>query len=183
MSPRVGEELTQNLEKKFGIDVLHNGTVHDYDRDAAYGVALPTVQKILKGNPSIKVVLDIHRDGIDAKKTEAAVGKKINGRNAAQIMFVVGTSEMLPHATWKENLKFAVKLQQKLNEKYPGLARPIWLSNKRYNQHVTNGALIIEVGADGNLLSECLESTKYLAEALNDVLKGEKSSGDFLSGL
>lgn len=168
---RVGEELSRNL-KKYGIDVLHNGTTHDDDRDGAYGVAIKTVQKYIKSYPSIKVFLDIHRDGVDSVK-KLRLTKKINGRNAAQIMFVVGTNGMLPHPQWKENLKFALKLQQKLNEKYPGLARPVWISSKRYNQHVSNEALIIEIGGDGNLLSECLESSKYLAEVLNEVMKGE----------
>lgn len=166
---RVGEELSRNL-KKYGIDVLHNGTVHDAVRDAAYGPALKTVQKYTKSYPSIKVFLDIHRDAADSPNKLRLV-KSIKGKNAAQIMFVVGTSGKLPHPDWNENLKFALRLQQKLNEKYPGLARPIWISNNRYNQHISDEALIIEIGGDGNLLSECLESTKYLAEALNEVMK------------
>ena len=168
---RVGEELSRYL-KKYGIDVLHNGTVHDTVRDAAYGPALKTVQKYTKSYPSIKVFLDIHRDAADSSNKLRLV-QKIKGKNAAQIMFVVGTNGKLPHSEWKENLKFALKLQQKLNEKYPGLAGPIWISNNRYNQHVSDDALIIEIGGDGNLLSECLESTKYLAEVLNEVMKGK----------
>ena len=168
---RVGEELSRNL-KKYGIDVLHNGTVHDTVRDAAYGPALKTVQKYTKSYPSIKLFLDIHRDAADSSKKLRLV-KEIKGKNAAQIMFVVGTNGRLPHSDWKENLKFALKLQEKLNEKYPGLTRPIWISNNRYNQHVSDEALIIEIGGDGNLLSECLESTKYIAEVLNEVMKGK----------
>lgn len=168
---RVGEELSRNL-KKYGIDVLHNGTVHDTVRDAAYGPALKTVQKYVKSYPSIKVFLDIHRDAADSSNKLRLV-KNINGKNAAQIMFVVGTNGKLPHPDWEENLKFALRLQQKLNDKYPGLARPIWISNNRYNQHVSDEALIIEIGGDGNLLSECLESTKYLAEVLNEVMMGK----------
>lgn len=168
---RVGEELTKNL-KKYGIDVLHNGTVHDTVRDAAYGVAIKTLEKYKKSYPSVKVYLDIHRDAAsDTKKLRLT--KKINGKDAAQIMFVVGTNGNLPHPDWQENLKFALKLQQKLNDKYPGLARPIWISKNRYNQHVSDEAIIIEVGGDGNLISECLESTKYLAEALNEVMMGK----------
>jgi stage II sporulation protein P len=168
---RVGEELSRNL-KKYGIDVLHNGTVHDTNRNAAYGVAIKTLEKYMKSYPSIKVFLDIHRDGVDSTKKLSLV-KKINGKNAAQIMFVVGTNGTLPHPQWKENLKFALKLQQKLNDKYPGLARPVWISSNRYNQHVSNEALIIEIGGDGNLTSECLESTKYLSEVLNEVINGK----------
>jgi len=67
----------------------------------------------------------------------------------------------------------AIKLQQKLNEKYPGITRPIYISRNRYNQHLTNGSLIVEIGGDGNTINECLESTKYLAEVLNDVINNK----------
>lgn len=169
---RVGEELARYL-KKYGIETLHNGTVHDKKRDAAYGVAINTLQSYIKSYPSIKVVIDIHRDAVEASKPKLRVVKKINGKNAAQVMFVMGTNDLLPHPQWEENLKFALKVQQKLNEKYPGLARPVWIVGKRYNQHVSDQAVLIEVGGDGNLLSECLESTKYLAEALNEVMMGK----------
>lgn len=170
---RVGEELAQNLRKKFGIQVIHNGTVHDNPHPSAYGASLRTVEKIIKGNPSIRLSFDIHRDGLAKDQGKLRAVTKINGKSAAQIMFVVGTSSnALPNPHWKENLKLAIKLQEKLNKKYPGLAKPIWISSNRYNQHLPqNGnSLIIEVGGDGNLLSECLESTKYLAEAIGEFI-------------
>jgi stage II sporulation protein P len=166
---RVGEELTRYL-KKYGIETLHNGTVHDKVRNAAYGVSINTLKSYVKSYPSIKVFIDVHRDGLDADKPKLRLTKKINGKDAAQIMFVVGTDGMLPHPDWKENLKFVLRLQQKLNEKYPGLARPIWVVEKRYNQQISNQAILVEFGGDGNLLGECLESAKYLAEVLNDVM-------------
>jgi len=168
---RVGEELARNL-RKYDIETLHNGTVHDKVRDEAYGVAINTLKTYANSYPSIKVYIDIHRDAVSADKPKLRMVKKINGKNAAQIMFVVGTNDLLPHPNWEKNLKFALKVQQKLNEKYPGLARPVWIVGKRYNQHISENALLIEIGGDGNLLSECLESTKYLAEALNDVMRG-----------
>lgn len=167
---RVGEELSRNL-KKYGIDVLHNGTVHDSNFPAAYGASLKTIQKYAKSYPSIKIMFDMHRDGLGNGQKLRAV-TKVKGKNAAQIMFVVGTNgNGLPHPEWRENLKFAIQLQQVLNERYPGLAKPIWISKNRYNQQITNNSLIIEIGGDGNLLGECLESTKYLAEAVNAVIK------------
>jgi stage II sporulation protein P len=169
---RVGEELSRYLNK-YGIETLHNATVHDKVRNAAYGVAINTLKSYQKSYPSIKVYIDIHRDGLDASQPKLRTVKKINGKNAAQIMFVMGTDDMLPFPNWQENLKFALKVEQKLNEKYPGLARPVWLVKKRYNQQVSNQAVLIEVGGDGNLLSECVESMQYLAEALNDVIKGK----------
>ncbi len=166
---RVGEELARHL-KKYGIETLHNGTVHDKVRDAAYGVAIDTLQSYKKSYPSIQVYIDVHRDAVGSEKPKLRMTKEINGKNCAQIMFVVGADGTLPHPQWEQNLKFVFKLQQKLNEKYPGLAKPVWIVAKRYNQHVSNQSILIEVGGDGNLLSECLESTKYLAEVLNEVI-------------
>jgi stage II sporulation protein P len=89
-------------------------------------------------------------------------------------MFVVGTDATgLEHPNWRENLKLAITLQQKLNEKYPGITRPIYISYNRYNQHLTPGSLIVEVGGDGNTIDECLESTKYLAEVINEVINNK----------
>jgi stage II sporulation protein P len=169
---RVGDEIAEILRKKYGIEVVHNGTVHDYpDYNKSYTNCLSTVTKILKSYPSIKVVLDIHRDGLGGNGQKLRAVKNINGKNAAQVMFVVGSNATgLNHPNWKENLAFAVKLEDRLNSICPGLAKPIFISRYRYNQHVTNGAIIIEVGGDGNLLSECIESAKYIAQAINDVL-------------
>ncbi len=167
---RVGEELTRNLEK-YGIETLHNGTVHDKVHDAAYGASINTLQSYKKSYPSIQVYIDIHRDAVGSDQPKLRMTKEINGKNCAQIMFVVGADGMLPHPEWKENLKFVLKLQQKLNEKYPGLAKPVRIVAKRYNQQISNNAILIEVGGDGNLLGECIETTKYLAEVLNDVMK------------
>ncbi|MDP4180664.1 MAG: stage II sporulation protein P [Bacillota bacterium] len=170
---RVGEELSRILRSKYGIDVIHNGTIHDYPNyNGSYGKSLITATSILRSYPSINVVIDLHRDGLGVQGKKLRVVKKINGKNAAQVMFVLGTNKSgLYHPEWKENLKFALKLQERLNVISPGLAKPIDLSKNRYNQQVTNEALIIEVGGDGNLLDECLESTKYIAQAINDVLK------------
>jgi stage II sporulation protein P len=153
--------------------MLHNGTIHDYPNyKSSYANSLSTVKKYLKSYPSLRILLDIHRDGLGAGNPKLRVNTKINGKNAAQIMFVVGTNGTgLEHPNWRENLKLALKLQEKLNSKYPGLAKPIYISKNRYNQHETNGALIIEIGGDGNLLSECLESTKYLAEVIGEIAK------------
>ncbi len=171
---RVGEELAQNLRKKYNIEVIHNGTIHDQpDYNSSYAKSFKTVEQILRSYPSIKVVLDIHRDGAGDGKLRTVT--KVGDKNAAQCMFVVGTSAYgLSHPDWKENLNLAVKIQEKLNSKYPGLTKPIYISKYRYNQHLSTGALIIEVGGDGNTLDEAIESTKYLAEAINKVLEDIK---------
>ena len=172
---RVGEELAQILRKKYGIDVIHNGTIHDYpDYNSSYRNSLNTITKILKSYPSIKITLDIHRDALGNGEGKLRTVTSINGKDSARIMFVVGTDQNgLKNPNWRENLKLALKLQEILNEKYPELAKPIDLSKNRYNEHVTNGSLIIEIGGDGNLLGESLESTKYIAEALNEIIRGK----------
>ena len=97
--------------------------------------------------------------------------EKMDNKNIAKIMFVVGTNATgLKHDEWKENLKFALKLQQKLIGYNPNMVKPILVSKNRYNQHLTNSSLIIEIGGDGNLITESIESTKYIAKALNEVI-------------
>jgi len=168
---RVGEELAQHLRKKYGIEVIHNGTVHDYPSyNGSYNRSLGTVDKILKSYPSINMVLDIHRDGLGNDKKFRTVAQ-IDGKDCAKIMFVLGTdSQRLPHPQWTENLKLALKLQRELESKHPGLTRHIYISTNRYNQHLSTGALIVEVGGDGNTLDEAIKSTEYLAQAINAVL-------------
>ncbi|NSW91306.1 MAG: stage II sporulation protein P [Firmicutes bacterium] len=170
---RVGHELAELLRKKYGYDVLHNGTVHDYpDYEKAYSNAYETLNNYLKSHPSIKLVFDIHRDGLSKDQSKLRLTTKIDGKDVAKIMFVVGTDARRPeHPNWKENLKLALKLQENLNKQHPGLARHIYISNNVYNQNLTTGSLIIEIGGDGNLLSECLESVKYLAKAIYEVIK------------
>ena len=89
-------------------------------------------------------------------------------------MFVVGTNATgLSHDNWRENLKFAIKLQEKLISYNPNIVKPIYVSKNRYNQNLTNFSLIIEVGGDGNVITESIESTKYIARALNDLIEQE----------
>jgi stage II sporulation protein P len=169
---RVGEELAQTLRNKYNIEVIHNDTVHDYPSyNSSYSNSSKTVTSILKSYPSIKVVLDIHRDALGADDSKMRIVEEIEGKKAAKIMFVVGSnSKRLPHPNWMENLKLAARLQQNLNEQYPGLARHIYISGNRYNHHLSTGALIIEIGGDGNTIDESLLSTQYIAKAINEVL-------------
>lgn len=173
---RVGEALAQELRKKYGIEVIHNGTIHDYpDYNSSYSNSLSTVNKILKSYPSIKVVIDLHRDGMSSGNKKLRTVTNINGKSAAKVMLVMGTDSRknLTHPKWKENLKFALKIQDKLIKTHPGLVKPIFLSVNRYNQHVSNQAMIIEVGGDGNTIGEALESTKYLARAISEVIQSK----------
>jgi len=168
---RVGDALTSNL-KKYDIDVLHNTTVHDKDYNSSYVNSLKTLTSYVDKYSSLKLTIDLHRDAIGDGKLR--VVKKINGKDVAQIMFVIGTDSKLSNPKWRENLKLAIKVQARLNEICPGLAKPIYISKNRYNQHLVNGSVIVEIGGDGNVIDECVRSTNYLAQAINDVLYKNK---------
>ena len=167
---RVGKELEKELEKlKF--NVIRSEEKHDYPAySGSYTRSLETVQKLLKSKKNADIVFDIHRDAIGSNSNYAPT-VEINGEKVAQLMFVIGTNEGGgKHPNWKNNLKFAIKVQEKANEMYPGLFRNINLRSSTFNQKVTNAASIIEVGATGNTLEEACASMKYLAKILNEVL-------------
>lgn len=168
---RVGDALTSNL-KKYNINVLHNTTIHDADYNSSYTKSLKTLTSNIEKYSSLKMTIDLHRDAASGEKLR--VVKKVNGKDVAQIMFVIGTDSTLPNPQWKENLKLAIKVQARLNEICPGLAKPIYISKSRYNQHLTNGSVLIEIGGDGNVIDECVRSTSYLAQAINDVIYKNK---------
>lgn len=167
---RVGTELRGLLEHR-GYNVIHNTILHDYPAySGSYGRSLDTVSNILKDN-SAQMLIDLHRDAV-GNGSEYGPTVKINDEVVAQLMIVIGTDAGgLEHPNWRENLKFAIKLQAKANEMYPGLFRPINLSTARYNQNLSKGAMIIEVGATGNTMEQSLGSMKYLASVIDEVMK------------
>ncbi|MBR2743416.1 MAG: stage II sporulation protein P [Clostridia bacterium] len=172
---RVGEEMRRVLESR-GINVYHDMTVHDYPSyNGSYTRALETINARLAEYPSIKIVLDVHRDAIiDSDNTKYRPVTEYGGVRFAQMLLCMGSSEGgLEHKDWQTNLSFAVKLQKKLCGAVPDLMRPVALKKERYNQHATPGSLIIEVGSDGNSLEEALASARLFAQATADVLKGE----------
>ncbi|MBR3133257.1 MAG: stage II sporulation protein P [Clostridia bacterium] len=166
---RVGTELTELLIGK-GYNVVHDVTYHDYpDYSGSYTRSLETIQGVVNSTPA-ELVIDLHRDALGDSSYGPKV--KIGDEYCAQLMFVMGSSEGgLYHPNWNENLKLAIKIQEKGNEMYPGLFKPIMLTKYRYNQSVARGSCIIEVGATGNTLDEALNSMKYLAEVIDEVMK------------
>ena len=167
---RVGTEL-ENYLKQYNINVIHDTSYHDYPSyTGSYTRSLQTVENIFKTNQS-DIIIDLHRDAVGSRPDYAPT-VKIGDDYAAQIMFVIGTNEGgLWHPNWQQNLKFAVKVQQKAEEMYPGLFKPIMLTKSRYNQHTGKYANIMEIGSTGNTLDQCLTSMKYLSAVLNEVLK------------
>ena len=167
---KVGEELTDYLQK-YGYNVIHDTTYHDYPAyTGSYNRSFSTVENLLKTNKS-DIIIDLHRDAIGSN-SDYAPTVKIGEDKAAQLMFVIGSNGGgLWHPNWNQNLKFAIKVQNKAQEMYPDLFKPIILRNSRYNQHLGKAANIIEVGATGNTLEQCLTSMKYLSKVFSEVLK------------
>lgn len=165
---RVGDELENEL-KKYGCTVIHDRTYHDYPAyNGSYSRSLITAENVLSQNQDTDIVIDLHRDAIADETYAPKV--KIGDEYVSQLMFVIGSDGAnSAHKNWKENLKFAIKVQQKANELYPGLFKPIIFRNSEYNQHVAKAACIIEVGATGNTLEESMGAMKYLAKILQEI--------------
>lgn len=170
----VGQEIANALQKE-GIPVVHDTTQNDNPSyNQSYKKALSVIEKNLQAYPSIEVVLDIHRDYI--KRDDGTLVKPTitlqNGTKAAQIMFVIGTDHMgLSHPKWRHNLSFAVKIQSRLNELQPGLCRSINIRTERFNQHMTKGSMIIEVGTAANTADEAKQSATLVGKAIAQILK------------
>ena len=166
---RVGAELEKYL-KHYGYNVIHDTTIYDSSYSQSYDRSLKGVAKLLEENKDTDILFDMHRDAIGDSSYAPTV--KIGDDEAAQLMFVIGSNGGgSEHDNWNENLKLAIKIQEKANELYPGLFKPIVLRDSRYNQQLAKGASIIEVGATGNTMEQCLSSMKYLSKVLSEVLK------------
>ena len=167
---RVGDSLSEQLTS-YGFNVTHDKTYHDYPAySGSYGRSMSTVQGILNNQPNSDIIIDLHRDAI--ADTSYAPSVQIGDEIASQLMFVIGTDGGgLEHPNWQQNLKFAISIQKKANELYPGLFRSILIRNSRYNQQLGKAACIIEVGATGNTLEQSMTSMKYLAKVFDEVLK------------
>jgi stage II sporulation protein P len=167
----VGDVLSKELRKEFAVEVVHNAKDHTRpEYSTSYGRSLETAVNVLKSYPSIDIVLDIHRDAL-ANVEKFASTLQVGEKSVAQVMIVVGTDTTgREHPNWKKNLAFAVLLQEKLEEECPGITRPILISRNRYNQHVSEFSLILEMGGNGNTLEEATESAKYVARALGNLI-------------
>ncbi len=168
----VGKIIANELTKR-GISVIYDDTLCDYPSyNASYKTSMEIIERHLKENPDIRFVFDIHRDAIaEPDETPIKLTADIDGETFAQVMIVCGTDSMgLHHPNWRENLTLGLKIQEKLEEKYPGLARPVNLREERFNMHKTRGSLIFEVGTHGNTLEEVQKSGVLLADAISDVI-------------
>lgn len=157
-----------------GITTLHDTTQHDYPSySESYSRAAETISDYTEKYPSIKIVIDLHRDAIAANDTDKVkLTTEIDGKSAAQIMLVMGSQSgnVTNFPNWRENLKLATKLQQTVEIMYPSLARSIHFMSKNYNESLTTGSMLIEIGTDGNTLDEAKYSAELLSNALISLL-------------
>ncbi|WP_295070249.1 stage II sporulation protein P [Ruminococcus sp.] len=167
----VGDAIQAELEAQ-GIGVIHAKNVHDYPSyNGSYGRSRETIMPILEKYPSIKVVLDIHRDAISAEGVAYQPFVEIEGKEASQIMIISGCDDgTLGMPNYMENFHFACTLQQKLESDYAGLTRPILFDYRHYNQDLTNGSLLIEVGSHGNTLQQSQYAGQLFGHSLGQLL-------------
>ncbi len=175
----VGEKLAGILREEYGFHVIHDTGIYDLpNRDYAYSVSAPAIEKILAENPSIEVVIDLHRDGVSGT---THLVQEVGGRQTAQFMFFNGISylnatgdiDYLKNPYIKENLAFSFQMKLAADRYYPGFARNIYLKGLRYNMHYRPKSLLIEVGAQTNTVQEAMNAAEPLAQILAMVLKGE----------
>ena len=173
---RVGDEMAEVFGQA-SISVLHDRTLYDYPSYAgSYDRSLVAIQNYLKQYPSIRFILDVHRDAIeDGQGNQYKVVSAIDGEGtAAQLSIVVGSDGSgLTHPNWIENLRLAVAIQENILAKYPTLMRPVLLRNSRYNQHATAGSLLVEVGSAGNSPEEAVLAGRLFAERMAKVLNAQ----------
>ncbi|NLO88719.1 MAG: stage II sporulation protein P [Clostridia bacterium] len=165
---RVAEVLESCLKNKYGITVIRSAKIHDYpDWSLSYSKSKETAKNMLAQHPSIQILLDIHRDaGLKEKKIV-----NIKGKDAAQILLIVGSNKRLPHPNWEKNKEFAQIINKKMNEMYPGLSRGVRVQNGRYNQHLHPHAILVEIGSVKNSLQEAEYSAELFAGVIHEVLK------------
>ena len=170
----VGRVMADTLNAA-GLNTLHDETLNDYPSyTGSYSNSRAVVQQYLAQYPSIKIVLDVHRDAIETESgSRMAPVCTVNGRQAAQVMIICGsdngTTVKLPN--WRQNLRFAAAWETAMEGMYPGFTRSVLLSYRFYNQDLTTGSLLIEIGGHGNNLNEALYAGQLAAQGLVEALK------------
>jgi len=156
-----------------GIKCLHDKTMHDYPQyNGSYARAAKTINSYLKKYPSIKIVIDMHRDAVSSGNDKVKLTTTIGGKKAAQVMLVMGSQSgsVTNFPSWQENLKLALRFQQVMEVMYPTLARPLSLTSKNYNESLTKGSMLLEMGTDANSMEEVEYSAELVGNALVSLL-------------
>ncbi len=168
----VGDKIAEKLEGA-GIGVIHDTTLHDYPSyNGSYDRSRETVQEYLEEYPSIKIVLDVHRDAIERESGERiAPVAEIDGRNAAQVMIISGCDDgTMGMPNYMKNFRFAAMLQNQLESDWEGLTRPVLFDYRKYNQDLTTGSILIEVGGHANSIEQALYSGELIGKSLVNCL-------------
>ncbi|MBQ9148583.1 MAG: stage II sporulation protein P [Oscillospiraceae bacterium] len=169
----IGQRVAERLEAE-GISVLHDQTFHDYPSyNGSYSNARAAIREYLAEYPSIELVLDLHRDASGDNKNQMTTSATVNGVPSAQLMLVIGTN----HEAWQTNLALALKLHVQLERMAPGICRYVNLRSARFNQDLSTGALLVEVGAAGNSHAEALVAAETLADAIVALATGANTEG------
>lgn len=164
----VGEALAQAL-REHGLEVIHDKQVNDYPNyNTSYWNCLQRIEQWQERFPNLQMIIDVHRDAVEDESGNAlALLSTQQGQQMAQLMLVVGTDEGgLEHPNWQMNLANALKLQSVLEGEYPGLCRKLDLRTERFNQHACPGSILVEVGTNGNTLTQAKASAVLLADAI-----------------
>ena len=170
----IGRQLAQKLTEK-GIGVLHDTTIHDYPSyNNAYALSKKTVQAYLDKYPSIKLILDIHRDAYtDSSGNQLSSTVTVGGVTSSRLMIVTGTdANNNRHPNWQDNLSTAVKLQATMEQLYPGLCRNVCIRSSSFNQELSPGMLLIEVGTAGDTRQQALAAAAFLADGIAALAYG-----------
>lgn len=169
----IGDRVSEVLAE-YGITAIHDRTLHDYpDYNSAYSRSRASAEQYLSEYPSIQLVLDLHRDASEGTGGQLRTEARVANQTSAQLMLVMGTNAGgLSHDHWEENLGLGLKLQTQLERQAPGITRPVSLRSQRFNQDLSPGALLVEVGAAGNTHEEALLAAEQLAHAIAALAKG-----------
>lgn len=167
----VGDALAQVLESS-GIGVIHDTTQHDYPSyNGSYDRSAETIRAYLEEYPTIKVVLDLHRDAMQRDDSIVKPVAVIDGKKAAQVMIISACDDGdMDIPNWRDNLRFAAALQDRMESASPGLTRPVYFCYRKYNMDLTNGSLLIEIGSNANTLEESIYSATLAGHALSDLI-------------
>lgn len=168
---RIGDELTEIFQEA-GLNVIHDRGIYDYPSyTGSYTRSGQAIEQYLQDYPSIKIVLDIHRDALSSDDVVYKTMAEEDGVVASQVMLLVGTDESgLEHPNWRQNLAMAMYLQNAVNARHPTLMRPVSLVRERYNQQLSPGSMIVEVGSNGNTLQEALAAIRLFGGAAAPAL-------------
>ena len=172
---RVGEAIAEQLVAA-GFNVIHDKTIYDTSYNGSYQRSRAQVERYLEMYPSIVITLDVHRDALTTNNEQTIIKPvaEVDGKKAAQIMLIAGRegNTITDFPTWENNLSFAVQIQNKMNELYAGVMRPVFHCYRKYNMDLTANSLLVEVGTHGNTLDEAVYSGTLFGTALGQMLQG-----------